>query len=263
MVVAVVQTENTVQLIVTWFAVLFPIYVATAFFYIVWHRNYVLYHPREYDTTKPGEFVEAMHSQRGLPISGEKQATAIEAAVQKAVTEVGPELVKALEEKARRAANLTVNEEITIETVEEVVEQTLNTAAKNAAERVRDELFIEVASSDDYAEEGGMLVHMTDLVPVDKFTTADQFVSYAIGATSEDPLPPNAFMEQFITYGQEWALRDETSGTIFRDMGPLWALSYGETEDKRSIFEMGLRPGMTLRRVSLAKRVPKGNPPQG
>ena len=59
--VALTQASGTVQLILTLFAVLFPVGVAVAFFLVLWNRPYVLYPPTEYGAATDVErYVGAM-----------------------------------------------------------------------------------------------------------------------------------------------------------------------------------------------------------
>lgn len=60
MVYAAVNTTNTVQLIFTWFAVIFPFGVVTAFFITLFYRNWVFYPPWEFKKSSAKEYKDAM-----------------------------------------------------------------------------------------------------------------------------------------------------------------------------------------------------------
>jgi hypothetical protein len=48
-------------------------------------------------------------------------------------------------------------------------------------------------------------------------------------------------------YGQDWILRDLSSGHILREIGPQWAkLNLGQQRDNRTLREIGIKPGMKL-----------------
>lgn len=85
---AITKADGTIQLILTLFAVLFPIGVGAAFFSILWNRPYVLYPPTEYGTgTDVEKYVGALRPPTtltpGAPIQPTVEAnqTITEAAV--------------------------------------------------------------------------------------------------------------------------------------------------------------------------------------
>lgn len=75
--VGIVQTSGSVQLILTWFAVLFPVLIAIGFFVLLWSKPYHLYAPTEYSQSgSASEFISAIRQDRQLSdelktISGE------------------------------------------------------------------------------------------------------------------------------------------------------------------------------------------------
>ncbi len=58
--IAVTQVQGGVQIALTIFVITFGIFVAVAFFLILWNRPYVFYPPSEYKDSDPTRFVEAM-----------------------------------------------------------------------------------------------------------------------------------------------------------------------------------------------------------
>ncbi|PZD73573.1 hypothetical protein C1752_02039 [Acaryochloris thomasi RCC1774] len=59
--VVAIQTDGHIQLILTLFVVFFPLHVSILFFYILWHRPIVFYHPKEFEgNTTIEAFSEAM-----------------------------------------------------------------------------------------------------------------------------------------------------------------------------------------------------------
>jgi len=57
---AVTQTKDWVQGILTVFVVLFALGVASAFFYILWHRPYVFFSPSEYGDIDPTTYIQTI-----------------------------------------------------------------------------------------------------------------------------------------------------------------------------------------------------------
>src|SRR5947208_262877 len=58
--IAVTKATGGIQIALTAFAIGFPIFIAIAFFLILWHRPYVLYPPTDYANADVQKFVEAM-----------------------------------------------------------------------------------------------------------------------------------------------------------------------------------------------------------
>jgi hypothetical protein len=57
---AATQTAGNIQLALTVFVLIFPVFVAGAFFLILWHRSWVFYSPNEYGTLDPAKYVEVL-----------------------------------------------------------------------------------------------------------------------------------------------------------------------------------------------------------
>src|SRR5512146_472431 len=49
--IAVTQAQDATQVALVVFVVAFPVLVASAFFFVLWHRPYVLYPPTEYGSS--------------------------------------------------------------------------------------------------------------------------------------------------------------------------------------------------------------------
>ncbi len=151
LIAAVIFAEGNLRWGALTLAAVFFILTVAPFWVVLWHRNYVLYPPREYDQVDASAYVEAMHRGRGvpthgrLPVLGEDQLRALEASFINALKEEISDLVSALVEKVDKA-NLKVNEQISVKTMEEIVDRSLHTAAKNATDRFKGEQFVEIAS---------------------------------------------------------------------------------------------------------------------
>lgn len=74
---AATQTTGNIQAAFTFFSIAFPCGVAAAFFYVLWHRNYVFYSPGEFGQQNVGDFVGAM--QRQQPQSQESTLVSVTA----------------------------------------------------------------------------------------------------------------------------------------------------------------------------------------
>ena len=74
--VAAVRASGVVQVLFTVFAIAFPILVACAFFWILWHRPWVFYTPQQYSQTGDARtFIDALRS-RSLPTPPDSAASA-------------------------------------------------------------------------------------------------------------------------------------------------------------------------------------------
>ncbi len=58
--IGLTQVAGNIQVVLTIFVIIFPVYISTAFFYILWCRPYVFYSPAEFGATDPKHFAEAM-----------------------------------------------------------------------------------------------------------------------------------------------------------------------------------------------------------
>jgi hypothetical protein len=57
----VTQTTGNVQIALVSFTILFPVAIATVFFFVLWHKPFVLYAPFEYASAKDAdEFIKAL-----------------------------------------------------------------------------------------------------------------------------------------------------------------------------------------------------------
>jgi hypothetical protein len=64
--IAATKTGGGVQVALTAFVIAFPIFVACAFFAVLWTKAYVFYPPSEYAKVDVQKFVEAFKGQSGL-----------------------------------------------------------------------------------------------------------------------------------------------------------------------------------------------------
>lgn len=62
--IAVARTQGGVQVALTWFVIVFPVFVAASFFAILWTKPWVFYSPKEYGRTDASAFIQAL---RGPP----------------------------------------------------------------------------------------------------------------------------------------------------------------------------------------------------
>jgi hypothetical protein len=57
---AATQTAGGIQIALTIFVLCFPVFVAGAFFMILWHRSWVFYSPGEYGSVDPSKYVDVL-----------------------------------------------------------------------------------------------------------------------------------------------------------------------------------------------------------
>jgi hypothetical protein len=57
---ALTRVTGPIQIALATFVMVFPVLIAAAFFYILWHRAYVFYAPSEYGNVNPSDFMSAM-----------------------------------------------------------------------------------------------------------------------------------------------------------------------------------------------------------
>ena len=77
--VAVTQATETIQVVLFWFVIIFPVLVAVMFFVLLWCRPWTFYPPSEYANVDVQQYVEAF---RGGPISIVKETKDVKGPVE-------------------------------------------------------------------------------------------------------------------------------------------------------------------------------------
>ena len=246
MVIAAVQTEGGIQFLMTLFAVLFPIGIAGAFFYVLWHRPEVLYPPREYGTTSVSDYADAMR-QRSLGPSPDKIAKTIEMSIQKAISAREPELIQAVSESMTTgfAPSYRLEHRDTLEAFQSVLSKWVQTTAESAADKVTEDLFITLSFRDLTTNEPRV-----ERIPIDESTTVRDFLYQTVYQLHGGDLSRVHLGNILMAYGDSWVWTDRDTRRIFGDMGLLWAKRNGYETDLRPILAVGLRPGMVLELVA-------------
>ena len=246
MVIAAVQTEGGIQLLMTMFAVLFPIGIAAAFFYVLWHRPEVLYPPREYGTTSVADYAYAMRQRNSGP-SPDKIAETIEVSIQKAISEREPELLQALSESmtAGHTPSNRLGDRDRLEAWQSVLSQWVQTTAESAADKVTGDLFITLSFQDPETNEPRV-----ERIPIDASTTVRDFLYQTAHQLLGPDISRARLANVLMRYGRDWVWIDRDTQWKFDDMGLSWAKRNGYETDLRPILEVGLRPGMVLELVA-------------
>ena len=222
---AVFKTSGSIQVALTIFVVLFPVFIAGSFFVILWNRAYVLYPPTEYGSeTDISSYVNAMR-QRGYDKN--KLYSSIKETIHASIT--SNEIVNKLSQLARDHVN---------ENAENQISQVLNSAVGNAVERILEINFITIDTHPLLGKKGRVWRVLYEL-----YRHVSDFLDDVWESLEPNILP--------YTYGIKWVLRDVDSGKIFNDMGRQYAHSAGKYKDCRSLQEVGLNPGIHLEAISV------------
>ncbi|WP_144119638.1 hypothetical protein [Catellatospora sichuanensis] len=202
-VVAITQAAGGIQILLATFATVFPIGVASAFFYIVWHKPQNLYGPGDYTHgTSVTSFVEAL----SLPLG--RSDAAVELAVRSAV---------------EAAIDRVAKPGITQIQVNSVIDQAVEVAKQDLARRT-----IEVEIGElDFGSAKKILT-----IPVEDSTRADQLLN-RIWFGIKDRVPA-------YTYGKAWVLVD-SKGRELDSIGTNWAAqNLGTRSDNRTLADAGI-----------------------
>lgn len=222
---AVIKTSGGIQVALTIFVVLFPVFIAVVFFAILWNRPYVLYPPTEYGSeTNINSYVSAMQ-QRSYDKN--KLYSSIKETIQTSIS--SDEIVSKLSQLAKNHVT---------ENAENQVSQVLNSAVKNAVERILEINFITIDTCPLLGKKGRVW-----RVLYERYRHVSDFLDDVWESLEPHILP--------YTYGIKWVLSDVDSGKIFNDMGRQYARSAGKFKDCRSLQEVGLNPGIHLKAIPI------------
>jgi hypothetical protein len=209
------QLSGWIQGVLAIFCVVFPSGIAAAFFFVVWHKPYVLYAPRDYTKgTNVSTFVEAMtisRTNQNRAVEEAVRATA-ETVVQKYLTGLGPQPVTA--------------------DVSEVIDE-----ARANFERIH--VYVD---SSDVATKYGQSIPSDLRIPAFDEMTMQEFL---------DELWSRLYpaFEPY-TYGDQWILEDiQTKNQYTTVQAPARSRDRGDNRDLRTV---GIEAGDCLRIVLLA-----------
>jgi len=222
---AVIKTSGGIQVVLTIFVVLFPVFIAVLFFAILWNKAYVLYPPTEYGSeTDINSYVNAM---RQSNYDKNKLYTSIKETIHTSLT--SEEIVNKLSQLAK--------DQVT-DNAENQISQVLNSAVGNTIERILEINFITIDTRPLLGKRGKVWRTLYE-----RYQHVSQFLDELWESLEPYILP--------YTYGIQWVLRDTDSGKIFQEMGRQYANSMGKIIDSRSLQEVGLNPGMHLEAISI------------
>lgn len=224
--IGVIQTTGGIQIALTVFVIVFPLLIATAFFVILWNRNYVFYSPNEYGQQDVKQYVEAM--QKNSRAGSEELFPNIENAVRSQLT--SSEIVNELTEIVSRKAS---------ERMEDEVASVLASVADKTLETIKEESFITIDSRPLVGEDGQIWQ-----IPYNQYSTVSDLLDNLWYLLNEYNIPSMQF-------GTLWALRDNKTKKVFKEMGRTWAGRHGQRIDTRSLSDVGLIPGMKLEAIKL------------
>jgi hypothetical protein len=217
--IAAITTSGTVQVLFALFAIGFPILAGILFFWILWHRPWVFYHPTEYgNETDVSTFVEAM--QRGFPKVAELDKQ-IEQTVKKVLTSdnVVNNLLSSISTKDND--------------IQPRVEEILRKTAEDVVISVRHSSFLTIDSKPILGSNGKLMS-----VPYTQFESIGLLLRYIWSEIEILPIH---------TYTTDWILIDLETNRIFDDIGSRYARKHlGSKWDNRSLKEVGIHPGSTL-----------------
>jgi hypothetical protein len=193
------------------FVIAFPVLVAVAFFYILWHRPYVFYPPHEYgpktDVTK---FVDAMRHRSS------KEAAFLDGLFES--------LLRVLESPENSGQAVLQGD-------------AANRVASRMAETIR-EHFVILEAGPEFGSRAGRYsipYHANDPV-------------WRVGNEIYFLLEPE--IEPF-TLGTKWVLIDASTQERMTSMESAWARGETDERDVRPVADAGVQPGMVLQAVFL------------
>ncbi|MGA9580794.1 MAG: hypothetical protein WBR13_02355 [Allosphingosinicella sp.] len=219
---AATQTTGSVQLLFTAFAIFLAICVVALFFITLWYRPWVLYHPGEYGRQDVGRYVEAMN------IRGRDEIS-LDQSIQRSLRTIFVEdFVPALERLPIDAHT------------RETLRGRLDHAADQAVADIRNSSFLSFDFREILGEESPPWV-----VPYERFGSVSAMLD-DVWINLMEQMPAR-------TYGHSWILKSVSSNEIFDEMGRRYAyLAFGTSTDRRSLSEVGIRPGMHLSTIPLS-----------
>ena len=210
--VAAFKTTGGVQITLTAFVVIFPVLIAAAFFVVLWFRPEHLYAPRDYGSDE--SFLRSMADARnGRGAEFTTFAAELKQTVQK--TLLSPQVAERL--SALKGEDL----------LQEAV---------RISDDIQQSSFIRVELSSISPKVSALMLPVAALRNVDSLMNE---VYFAIA----DFVRPYA-------YGYDWILRDAKSKKVIENRRMLTLEPAGKPcSDSRSLFDIGIIPGMTLEAV--------------
>jgi len=214
---ALVQTTGGIQVAITVFVILFPVLIACTFFYILWHKNYVFYHPEEFRGTSVENYVSAMSAQK---VEVQQKVMDEISAIKRLV---GEELSRDLQSKivGEKSAKVNIPEEF-----------------DRAFRSVLDKKYITLDLSD--FKEIGRSEHK---FVIDDYKCVNELLNSVYFMLKNDVLA--------YTYGKMWILKNQDNDQYFSEIGTQWARNQGKITDDRGLQSVGIRPGMRIKVVKL------------
>ncbi|MGC1175051.1 hypothetical protein [Polaromonas sp.] len=221
---AAIKTTGSVQFIFACFAVIFPILIACAFFFILWKRAYVFYPPQDFGSeVDVKHYVDAMRHQA----VGNQELHSL---VKTTITET-----LRSHEAQIAISNVAVGGEAR-------AAEALNAASEVLSAQAVDRLHRAVLTVNVSAFEGSEVI--PELVfPYDGEQEAFTLLSAVYYQISDHVRP--------FTYGKSWALQDRDSGNQILPPDVNWRDNYALADSGATVEQMGIRAGMTLLAVPL------------
>jgi len=226
--IGVIKTDGTIQLALTLFVIIFPIFIASVFFLILWNRPYVFYSPTEYGQQNVRQYVEAMQLR---VINNNQLFSHIEDTIRTKLSD---------SEIINKISNIISHNDIKNDS--DKIAQALTSVADKTLETIRRDNFITIDSRPLLGKNGKIWQ-----IAYSQYSMVSDLLDMIWSFLDKYGIPP-------YTYGVLWALREKESGKIFKEMGRTWASSFGSVLDFRNLSEVGISPGILLEVISLSKK---------
>lgn len=216
--VAVFNTVGVIQVALACFVIIFPVFIATVFFLILWYRPQHLYAPKDFSNDE--SFLRSMAAAKSERLS--RVAEKLEGALHQRL--VSPQLVNRLSSvKGDQLASILSDE------------------ADRIADEIKKAAFITV----DLSTFSQDLTSLT--LPIGALSNLNDL-------TDEVYFAINDFVKPY-AYGHEWVLRNVETKEVIRNRRMLSGAPAGSPlPDNRPLAEVGITPGTTLEAVPLAKK---------
>jgi hypothetical protein len=230
--VGVLGTRDLVQAILCIFCVLFPVALAVPFFWILYHKPYVFYGPREYGSdVDPERYITAFRAQAS--ISSEWQ---------KIISDLPQIVTRAL--SSGSAAHI-FKESVGVEARTDLSQE----LGRGIAEEINKREIFHV----DVTEFGGKTLYIPAYVGM---TVGDFLDTIWFELSNLDDVPS-------FQYGTAWILENASTGRRYENIGTRWALANGLDRDNRLLKDVAIAPNIQLRAVDLRRSTKRGRPKKG
>jgi hypothetical protein len=230
---AVTQTDGMIQIALTSFVIIFPIFIAGIFFLILWNKPFVLYPPTEYGKrTDVSSYVNAMQKKT---FDVNKLYTNINNIIHSTLS--SEEIINKLGKSFSPSLN---------ESKENQVANIIDTAVNNALENIRDSNFITIDTKPLLGIPSGKILQFV-------YNATDNVWDFLTGIwiTFDERIPS-------FTFATKWALRDsiKNDNLLFNNKFPnetkidkLKYKDYVHYLENLTLFEAGINPGMRLEAI--------------